>query len=83
MHILKKLCDFAHSFVLTSIYCKHCRVHTLKHLHCTYGKQKFDTITTLPPTVSRLSRQCGIPNISQPYRPRRPVTGIALPFVLL
>jgi hypothetical protein len=27
--------------------------------------------------VSRLSRQCGILNISQPYRPRRPVTGLA------
>jgi hypothetical protein len=31
-------------------------------------------------TVSRLSRQCGIPNLSQPYRPPRPVTGIALLF---
>jgi hypothetical protein len=30
--------------------------------------------------VSRLSRQCGIINISQPYRPPRPVTGIALLF---
>jgi hypothetical protein len=33
---------------------------------------------TLQPSVSRLSRQCGILNISKPNRPARPVTGLAL-----
>jgi hypothetical protein len=35
-------------------------------------------LTSLPPSVSRLSRQCGILNISQPYRPPWTVPGIAL-----
>jgi hypothetical protein len=32
-------------------------------------------LTTLPPSMSRLSRQCGVLNTSHPYRPPRPVTG--------
>jgi hypothetical protein len=39
-------------------------------------------VTKLPTSVSRLSRQCDILNISQPYRPSRSVTVIGLIFTL-
>jgi hypothetical protein len=78
-HLLKTNANANFSYVLTAK-----EATATKWMRGTYhphlqGRLK---LVILPPSMSQLSGQCGIFNISQPYRPPRPVMGIALIFYM-
>jgi hypothetical protein len=63
--------------ILTKLYCIHATTEC-QTIFLVVKRGRCVGLKASPPSVSRLSRQCGILNISQSYRPPLPVTGSVL-----
>jgi hypothetical protein len=77
-------CTFSHlpnpcSRIMTLVYTRPLTHTSIRNLPAGRAKRGPSLrFTSSPPSVSQLSRQYGVLDVSQPYRPERLVTGLAL-----